>query len=373
MKMTSSISTLLASIGLAILLINCKGQTNKNLKKMETFKWDPSVCAPKMYPVELYTGDFYFENGGSIYISKYSFEHGGWGEIGSTDVTGSGTSPVPVRLELTWISYTEGKFYTGNFTLPKDSMTQLFKEGFTRFDDKEHGTYEDIIVGLAPGGIVVVWMRGIGRSVEIGRYQASERKVPIKAFVPDADVKTVDEWVNIVMQEAPEIKDYVKKHGFQYGLWDTYREKFNFRPVVDFDDKENQVMDEIYMEFFNGEHDAISVERLTTNPFEKHARIQKLEFQWSNRRKLWEAEINLDEEEIFKAYRFIYQDNPDQEGQFRIKINKDDSHIWIFLENTDPKNHREVQLQRARIKIYPMRESHREDFTRFKGEFKKKQ
>ena len=373
MKMTTLIITLLACIGLAILLINCKGQTNKNQKNMETFKWDPSACAPTMYPIELYEGDFYFENGGSIYISKYSFEHGGWGEIGSRDVTGNGTWPVPVRLELTWISYTEGKFYTGNFTLPKDSMTQLFKEGLIQYHDKRHRTYEDIIVGLAPGGVVVVWMRGRGRSVEIGRYQASETKVPIKAFVPEAEVKTVDEWVNIVMEKETEIKDYVKKRGFNYGLWDTYREKFNFRPLVDFDVKENQVMDDIYMEFFNGEHDAISEERLTTNRFEKRARLKKLECQWSNQRKLWEAEINLDEEEIYKAYRFIYQDNPDQEGQFRIKINKDDSHIWIFLENTDPKKHREVQLQKARIKIYPVRESHRKYFTKFKDEFKEKQ
>ena len=174
------------------------------------------------------------------------------------------------------------------------------------------------------------------------------------------------------MDSETVINDFIRKNGITYGLWDTYREKFSFRILVDFDNKADAVMDDLNMEFFNGEVDVLHEERLITNSFEKRARIKKIEFQWSNKRELSEAEINLDEEEIFKAYRFIYQDNPDQEGQFRIKINKDGSHIWIFLENTDPKNHREVQLHNAQIDIYPVKEVYRKYFTRFKDEYKQK-
>jgi hypothetical protein len=364
MKMTKSIIILLIIIGLTLIIINCKGQ------KMKTFNWDASACAPLMHPIELYSGNFYYENGESSYIRVGAIEHGNWGEPSRHITAGGGSSIVPVRLDITWLSYTENKFYRGSFTLPKDTMAKLFEEGFTAFNDKEHETYNSIIAGLAPGGMVAVWMRGRGKAVEIGRYQASENKVSMQAMVPTADV-TQDEWVKKVMSHEPEINDYIRKNGIPYGLWDTYREKFSFKPVIDFDSKTDAVMDDIYMEFFNGEADVLNEERLIANRFEKRARIKKLEFQWSNKRELSEAEIKLDEEEIFKAYRFIYQDNPDQEGQFRIKINKDDSHIWIFLENTDPKNHREVQLQKAHIKIYPVDEVYRKYFTKFKDEFKK--
>ena len=184
MKMTTSIIILLAGIGLAILIINCKGQ-----KKMKSFRWDASACAPLMYPVELYTGYFSFENGGSCYIPKSAFEHGGWGESAHSFDGRSESSSVPVGLDVTWISYTENKFYTGSFKLPKDTIAKLFEEGFTVFNQKMHDTYDNIIAGLAPGGVVVVWMRGQGgRAVEIGRYQASETRVSIQEFVPTADI-----------------------------------------------------------------------------------------------------------------------------------------------------------------------------------------
>ncbi len=360
---TIKITILLTSICLVIIFINCKP------KKMETFEWDATSCAPEMYPIEMYKATFVFENGYAMDIPGSAFLQNGWGKEGGT-VGGNNFKPLPTELEITWISYTENKFYTGNFPMPTDTMAKLFKEGFTEYLSKTHGTYNVINVGMAPGGIVVVWLMGVGKVIEIGRYQAKDTVVSMHDFAPTAITDDQSEWCKIMLEGENEINDSIKKNGVPYGLWDTYREKFNWRPIVDFEDKENGIADEILVTYFNGEVDEISEGKLTTNPFGYKARIIEIDLSWSNKRKIKEAEIKLDKEEIFKAYKFIYQDNPDQKGQFRILINKDDSYIRIYLENTDPENHREIQLYKADIKIYPSNELNRGYFTVFKDEFK---
>ena len=349
-------------IGLVFLFLNCR-------KKMKTFKWDATSCAPKLFPGEMYQSYFVFENDYEMEIPGCSSVlNNGWGVIGPI-VGGNNYKPVPVKLKITWMSYTENKFYTGSFTLPKDSITKMFEEGFTEFQSKKHGTYDFITVGTAPGGIVVVWLLGSGKTTEVGRYQASETKVSMHDFVPTTNLDQ-DAFVKVVLNDDPAFNDNLKKNGIPFGLWDTYREKFNWRPYIDFEDKENAIIDEMMLYYFNGEIDVLSEKKLAINSFESRPRIQKITCWWSNKRTLNKAVIILDEEEIFKAYRFIYQDAPSQEGQLRIHVNKDDSYIWIFLENTDLKNHRDIQLKKASIKIYPVDELDRRYFTVFKGEFK---
>jgi hypothetical protein len=334
---------------------------------METFEWDATSCAPNMYPVEMYQTSFIFENGYTMDIPGSAFMQNGWGEEGSI-VGGNNFKPLPVGLDITWISYTENKFYTGNFPLPTDSIAKLFKEGFTEFQSKKHGTYNIINVGMAPGGVVVVWMMGGGKVVEIGRYQAKDTVVNIVDFKPYAQIDDLDTYVKTVLENETEINDSIKKNGIPYGRWDSYREKFIWRPVMDFEDKENCILDEMMIYYMNGEVDEISEERLAANNFNYKPRLKKFTCWWSNKRSISKVKILLDEEEVFKAYRFIYQDNPDQQGQFRIQINKTESSVSLFLENTDQDNHREIQLHNADVKIYPVDELDRSYYTVFKDE-----
>jgi hypothetical protein len=106
------------------------------------------ICAPKLYPVEVYTGDFYtsndwlpLTNGGIVEI--------GWGNNGM-NMSRSGI--IPTGFKVTYFAYMENKFYTGNFALPSDTIRSLFKEGITVYRSKKHDTYDAMILGMAPGG-----------------------------------------------------------------------------------------------------------------------------------------------------------------------------------------------------------------------------
>ncbi|MCP3873094.1 MAG: DUF2931 family protein, partial [Desulfobacteraceae bacterium] len=109
---------ILFSVIMACLTTGCM-QKDKIMKK---FEWLPTECAPKNYPMKIVRGDFIFKNKNSIYIPDGRFIMDGWGEVGSIDIVGEDFKPLPVRLRILWFSYTEDKFYAGDFDLPYEKI-----------------------------------------------------------------------------------------------------------------------------------------------------------------------------------------------------------------------------------------------------------
>jgi hypothetical protein len=100
---------------------------------METFEWSPAAgCAP-LYPMEIYRCEFVYADGSSDGPATSAIGTRNWGDASGRSVVGDDFKPVPVKLNITWLSYTENKFYTGSFKLPYDTMLDLFKKGFEAF------------------------------------------------------------------------------------------------------------------------------------------------------------------------------------------------------------------------------------------------
>ena len=66
----------------------------------------------------------------------------------------------------------------GNLTL---EIIEKFKEGYPNSslyfgrNKNENETYNYIVAGFAPGGVVVVWLSGSGKQIEIGRHHFKSR------------------------------------------------------------------------------------------------------------------------------------------------------------------------------------------------------
>ncbi|MDO6811339.1 DUF2931 family protein, partial [Zobellia galactanivorans] len=131
---------------------------------MKTFEWRPTECAPEHYPIGIYQGGFITEDDDYFMIPNGGVVSNGWGNSGSTWVTGPDFKPVPNKLKIIWISYTENQFYFGDFNLPTDKITELFEKGYINEHGK-HKTYNNLIVCLAPGGAVSVFIMGAGTSI----------------------------------------------------------------------------------------------------------------------------------------------------------------------------------------------------------------
>lgn len=130
------------------------------------FEWSPAAGSSEFYPMEIYHCDFIFADGSKIGPEMREVSTV-WGDNGGTSVIGDVLKPVPVALDICWLSFTENKFYSGRFELPYALISQQFKNGFEDYSwtsDTErhlaHHSYDFINVGMAPGGIVVYGSAG---------------------------------------------------------------------------------------------------------------------------------------------------------------------------------------------------------------------
>ncbi len=119
------------------------------------FDWQATDNAPRDYPMEILGGSLIYPESGSLYVPDKIRIAYGWGKPGRSHVVGPDLKPLPNTLAISFFSYTENQFYGGRFALPYDRIVQLFNAGYDS-PRKGHITYDQIIVGVAPGGAVAV-------------------------------------------------------------------------------------------------------------------------------------------------------------------------------------------------------------------------
>jgi hypothetical protein len=204
--------------------------------------------------MDLVGGAFFYQGGGSLYIPS-ALLHEGWGQDVSVHVTGPDLKPLPDRVEVTYYSYLENKFYRGSFPLPYEKILQHFNEGFRIFDDPsaERGTYRRMVVGVAPGGAVAVWLSGIERQVEVFFGYAEEVKLDWEQAQGFPEAERERSRLE-TLEESAEVDSLVARYmdRVPFGLWETYRKPYRWRPVFEGINWPERLRK---MHFFNGERD----------------------------------------------------------------------------------------------------------------------
>ena len=300
------------------------------------------VCAPKLYPVEVYRGDFYTKDDW-LPIPNGGIVEAGWGDNG---MNMSRASIIPTGFKITYFSYLENKFYTGDFKLPDDRIHYLFKEGFIDYMTKKYETYDAMIVGMAPSGVLVVWMQGYDKQVEIGRFQATETTMDWVTFA-GANAFDKPEYIASILGSRPNATSNFEKNGLMLGLWDTYRIKYNWRPKFEF--PEGCVAETIRLKMCNGEYEILWGDTLVKNIFEKRALTYKAHTLWEDESgQKYGAHIDFDESEIFEAYRLIYRNDKEQNAELVIKYNDTRTSLEFYLRSKSE----EIEIEKCKVKIY---------------------
>ena len=316
---------------------------NSNLQTMNSnLEYASGICAPKLYPVRVHRGDFYTKddwlpmpNGGIV--------EDGWGDNG---MNMSRSNIIPTGFRITYFSYMENKFYKGDFILPADKIKGLFKEGMIDYLTKEYDTYDAMIVGMAPGGVLVVWMQGVDKQVEIGRYQATETDMEWEHFIPKTGY-TREIFVSRLIERRPEAIANFKKNGLMLGLWDTYRIKYNWRPKFEF--PEGSKVEGFELRMYNGEYNFIWGDALVKNNYEKQAITKSIDLLWADETgQDFGADIYFDEAEIFEAYKLIYRDDKEQNAELVIKYNDTRTSLEFYLRSKSE----EIELEKTKVKIF---------------------
>ncbi|WP_126456866.1 DUF2931 family protein [Sulfuriflexus mobilis] len=199
-------------------------------KNMTEFTWGATECAPKGYPMEIISGTFLFKGEDhGLYIPAGGTLTGGWGN--SLSNHGSILHSLPDRLKITFFSYAEKKFYHGEFALPYDRLVALFQEGVQT--GEVFPVYTKMMAGIAPGGVVSVWVTGKSK-VEVFFGQAEETHLdPSIAFdLPFDSAEEADDYMakGLLESVSPDELRSIKENGIPFDLWSRYRNRYHWFP-----------------------------------------------------------------------------------------------------------------------------------------------
>lgn len=165
-----------------------------------TFEWIATYSAPQAYPAFILDGDLWWP-GGSVYIPDNRVAATGWGVRGAIHITGEPARPAPERLTLTWYCVVQDRFWTIDAPLPAARIAALMAEGVAEPETGARIGYDSVIVGMAPGGAVAVWL-GAGILVhEVALFRAAPTERPWTDVLDNPDVPR-DDYRRIMLAET---------------------------------------------------------------------------------------------------------------------------------------------------------------------------
>src|SRR5690554_6809793 len=229
-----------------IFLAGCGNMFTKNKTK---FSWVTTESAPRHYPMRIISGTFYYhDDKGGLYVPAAASIGYFWGTGESTHVVGEEFKPLPDRLDIRFFSFTENKLYQGSFDLPYDRILTLFKEGVAR--DKDRPIFNTIMVGVAPGGAVSVWLTG-RETREVFFGQAETYEDDIRTLL-GGEITDRAAYARSYLEDLPlEVLADIEKDGIPFGLWEKYRMPYRWSPIFLTDKKMSTY---ISYALYNGEN-----------------------------------------------------------------------------------------------------------------------
>lgn len=316
-------------------------ENNTNKMDFKKFEWQENINSPLGYPMEVYRGGLESQEGGYVSLNLGpTANKNGWGATGSG--MSSGEKALPNRLNLIWLSYAEESMFEINTKIDYEKMQALFETGYKikgASGAEKKANYDTIIVGFAPGGIIVVWVSGAGKQVEIGRYEGK------KYTVPEAEIAKLDSNEKLlfdannrkrIMQNPNmvplEIQEKNKGKEIPFGLWDEYRVKYNWSPVFSSNMKKIKVVN-FHLEMVNGEKETEFGELMNQSEAKERAVPKLLNFGWRDETgQLYGGKIIFNEASVLKAFKEISKESSSLPVELHVEVNSQNTYFAIQLQ-----------------------------------------
>ena len=357
---------------LALWLTGCWGykakQDKNNKANVEPkYNWGVAVNAPIGYPIRFYGGRV---GGMSITGELYSkLREPDWGNAFGYE--SHSMDELPKSVDMVWLSYKEDCFYRLKTAIDYEKIEKLFREGFNQRvpnGEVRHKTYDTIVVGIAPGGVVVLWVgSGYLPLTEIGRYQAEKIELREPEGLDNHQRLIFDKEYakrlltnNTIIPE--DFREANKNKPIPFGLWDSYRDnQYQWYPTFEIP---NGKMGDVHYQYWNGEGsfffftDFITLEehKNVFAPQELCHNIRKLPL-YKEIRFTYKAEdgikyggvLQFDWESTLEAYKKVFEKHSDEvKAHLDIRINRDNTYLTVRLVGD---NGKEASIEPKSIRI----------------------
>lgn len=346
------------------------------------YHWQSEVKVPSGYPVSVLGGSFYakgpkgksmFEVIGGMGVTEEheaTFPHWYIGGGSSGFSSTSKAKLLPQEILISWLSYAEGcEYQLPSTAVDCEKIKALFEEGFMYpnflSSPPLRDGYDAIQVGLAPGGVVILWVAGMGRAVEVGRYQAERTDVDFDD--EDASRERVvyyrKIWRDRVLERTQPKEKGVSRLPIPYGIWDKYRSRYRWKAVLRTQDSHKYIRS-ILCEYYNGEEETLFGERTwREDQITKYHIPPHLQYDYLTDRAIphemglsWYGEDNtryavaltFDETEVLDAFSKAFAGQEDCSGELIIEVNSSKTNADIFLVVGE----REIRLTNTYLEVY---------------------
>ncbi len=343
---------------LPLQLASCQNHNsnNKDMNEPE-YEWGISVNAPIGYPIHVYAGRV-----GPQYIMSdlwCSTEEPDWGSAYANE--GNDPNELPKDIDIVWFSFIENCFYNLQAPLDYEKIEKLFKEGFEqriRYRELHHTTYNGLVVGLAPGGTVVVWVgKGYSPITEVGRFQASQIYLTETSDMDSHERLIFDKEYRKSLATAPnivplEVQKANEGKPIPYNLWDRYAEtQYRWYPTFEIPDGK---MGDVFFQYWNGEantifytdleptteREAILKPKVCQEPIGKLPLYKEISINYKAVDGIkYAATITFDWEQSAETYKKVFGEHPEEvTAQLYFRLNRNNTHVTTRLIGSNGKD-----------------------------------
>lgn len=345
-------------IGLYIKDMEEQSKQRKYERYMATeYFWQAGVSGTVGYPIYVSTGGFSNKPMSSTFGGKI------WGS--PSFAWAAGKDPLPTRLSCEWVSFIEseekGKVYRISTDIDYDKIRALFDQGFDLVGESgkvDHKTFWVIIAGFAPGGTVIVWVDGAGRREEIGRYQGYE----VSKEAPDFHRETLEKlepyWQNVYLNNGAVVKANVrartKNKPVPYGLWDSLRQRFNYRIVFEYPDQAKPIN---FINFSgNGELKYNYPNKNNEFDIQNEAVPREISYVWRTEEGVKLAtSVYFEESYLLDMFKRMNRHNPDAPLDLIIRFNELYDYYTVRIRNSEGKEEFVKLNPYEKVKIFETR------------------
>lgn len=271
-------------------------------------RWVNAVVAAKGYPAEVHSGYLAANKNLLAALPKTGIINDGWHNPG-TSLLSSGAG-IPSELFITWLSYAEKRFWKLEAALDSDWIERLFSRKFINLGPTNSPlppeSYNRIVVAVAPGGAVSVFLRGSLRCVEVGHYQAVETSIDVNDFYDNPFRDNQEQFFTRWYDHAvpTETKEYLKTHLIPYAHWSLFRKLYNYRFVLQFYKMDNE--NQRHCLYLNGEEEQVPGSAL--NGYAVRPLPWRVDFAFTKMKRWVEAEF--DPTELLEVFHEIDKERP---------------------------------------------------------------
>lgn len=295
----------------------------------EEYKWIPTVGAPQEYPIRIIEGQFISNHGYSPNLPRSAFVNMGWGDNGGVMDVGPEKRPAPDSLALTWLSFTENKFYRGRFALPQQEIAHLLKEGYIDHVTNQRQDYNYLTLGLAPGGGIVLWLSGGAKQIEVAKFQAKEVKLTAHDLGKDYAFMFEPGFVKDTYERnAPaEVRERVVKGEIKPEQFEIWQKRYNWRFTVN---SKTVKFHELKPFYFNQESEEIFGDSLLNNPSAERALPREVIVAWIDKKgQKMLTTLDFDENELRTAFARIPEMG---KAELHFEVNPDEYTIAVTFK-----------------------------------------